>query len=147
MERRIGDHIKRVEQELTSTKHAALRPLKVNVPQYTVLRALQQEPGLSGAALARRSMVTPQTMSSVLSNLEGRGLVERQPHPIHQHILEARLTRSGHALVRRADDVVRDLEELLASRLGEDGAAGLLAQLERCSQALTDWTAARRAAK
>ncbi|MFD6193246.1 MarR family winged helix-turn-helix transcriptional regulator [Streptomyces sp. NPDC060275] len=147
MERRIGDHIKRVEQELTSTKHAALRPLKVNVPQYTVLRALQQEPGLSGAALARRSMVTPQTMSSVLSNLEGRGLVERQPHPIHQHILEARLTRSGHALVRRADDVVRDLEDLLASRLGEDGAAGLLAQLERCSQALTDWTAARRAAK
>ncbi|MFF4474410.1 MarR family winged helix-turn-helix transcriptional regulator [Streptomyces sp. NPDC001599] len=147
MERRIGDHIKRVEQELTSTKHAALRPLKVNVPQYTVLRALQQEPGLSGAALARRSMVTPQTMSSVLSNLEGRGLVERQPHPIHQHILEARLTRSGHALVRRADEVVRDIEDLLASRLGEDEAAGLLAQLERCSQALTDWTAARRAAK
>ncbi|MEU4982571.1 MarR family transcriptional regulator [Streptomyces sp. NPDC021969] len=147
MERRIGDHIKRVEQELTSTKHAALRPLKVNVPQYTVLRALQQEPGLSGAALARRSMVTPQTMSSVLANLEGRGLVERRPHPIHQHILEARLTRSGHALVRRADDVVQDIEELLASRLGEDEAAGLLAQLERCSQALTDWTAARRAAK
>lgn len=147
MERRIGDHIKRVEQELTSTKHAALRPLKVNVPQYTVLRALQQEPGLSGAALARRSMVTPQTMSSVLSNLEGRGLVERHPHPIHQHILEARLTRTGHALVRRADEVVREIEDLLASRLGEDETDGFLAGLDRCSHALSDWTASRQAAQ
>lgn len=139
MESRIGDHIKRVEQELTSTKHAALRPLKVNVPQYTVLRALQLEPGLSGAALARRSMVTPQTMSSVLSNLEGRGLVERQPHPIHQHILEARLTRAGHTLVRRADEVVQEIEDLLTSRLGTEEAETFLAQLALCSQALAEW--------
>ncbi|GAA2225254.1 MarR family transcriptional regulator [Streptomyces nogalater] len=139
MEKRVGDHIKRVEQEITATKHAALRPLKLNVPQYTVLRALQLEPGLSGAALARRSMVTPQTMSSVLSTLEGRGLVERQPHPIHQHILEARLTRSGHALVRRADEVVQAIETLLSDRLGEDSARTLLTQLELCSQALADW--------
>ncbi|WP_405937253.1 MarR family transcriptional regulator [Streptomyces sp. NBC_00726] len=147
MESRIGDHIKRVEQEVTSTKHAALRPLKINVPQYTVLRALQQEPGLSGAALARRSMVTPQTMSSVLSTLEGRGLVARQPHPIHQHILEARLTRSGHALVRRADDVIGEIEDLLASRLGEAEAGSFLAQLDRCSRALSDWSASKKAEK
>ncbi|WP_330293498.1 MarR family winged helix-turn-helix transcriptional regulator [Streptomyces sp. NBC_00576] len=139
MESRIGDHIKRVEQELTSARHAALRPLQVNVPQYTVLRALQREPGLSGAALARRSMVTPQTMSSVLSNLEGRGLVERRPHPIHQHILEARLTRAGHTLVRRADEVAQEIEDLLTNRLGEDEAKSFLTQLDLCSQALAKW--------
>ncbi|MFD5877089.1 MarR family winged helix-turn-helix transcriptional regulator [Streptomyces sp. NPDC060322] len=96
----------------------------------------KQEPGLSGAALARRSMVTPQTMSSVLANLEGRGLVERRPHPVHQHILEARLTRTGHSLVRRADEVVQEIEDRLLSRLGEDEAKTFLAQLELCSQAL-----------
>ncbi len=136
MEERIGDHIKRVEQELTSAKHAALRPFKINVPQYNVLLALQQQPGLSGAALARRGMVTPQTMSSVLSTLEGRGLVERRPHPIHLNILEAHLTRTGAALIRRADEVVREVEALLAGCFEPRAAKEFLAQLQACSTAL-----------
>ncbi|MFB7514404.1 MarR family winged helix-turn-helix transcriptional regulator [Streptomyces sp. NPDC056144] len=136
MEERIGDRIKRVEQELTSAKHAALRQFKINVPQYNVLLALQQQPGLSGAALARRGMVTPQTMSSVLSTLEGRGLVERRPHPIHLNILEAHLTRTGSTLVRRADEAVKEVEGLLADCFTPDEAAEFLARLDACSAAL-----------
>ncbi|WP_329203230.1 MULTISPECIES: MarR family winged helix-turn-helix transcriptional regulator [unclassified Streptomyces] len=139
MEERIGEHIKRVEQELTSAKHAALRPFKLSVPQYNVLLALQQQPGLSGAALARRGMVTPQTMSSVLATLEGRGLVERRPHPIHQHILEGRLTRTGGALIRRADEAVREVEAVLSACFEADAAKEFLARLETCSKALAGY--------
>jgi DNA-binding MarR family transcriptional regulator len=138
-EERIGHRIKRVEQELTAAKHAALRPFNVNVPQYNVLLALSQQPGLSGAALARRGMVTPQTMSSVLSTLEGRGLVERRPHPIHSHILEARLTRSGSALVRKADAAVAEVEKILTDCFEPEEAKAFLAQLDRCSQRLAEW--------
>jgi DNA-binding MarR family transcriptional regulator len=144
VEERMGLRIKRVEQELTAAKHAALRSFKINVPQYNVLLALMLEPGLSGAALARRGMVTPQTMSSVLSTLEGRGLVERRPHPIHSHILEARLTRSGGALIRRADEAVAEVEKVLAECFEEGEAATFLAQLDRCSKALSGWKPAER---
>ncbi|MEU7279005.1 MarR family transcriptional regulator [Streptomyces sp. NPDC045431] len=133
---RLGQHIKRVEQELTSAKHAVLRPFKINVPQYSVLYALLQEPGLSGSVLARRCMVTPQTMSSVLSTLEGRGLVERKPHPIHSHILEARLTRTGRSLLQRADAAVEEVERALTDHFEPDEAERFLEQLSRCSKAL-----------
>ncbi|MET9734935.1 MarR family transcriptional regulator [Streptomyces sp. NPDC006458] len=136
VDERMGHRIKRVEQELTAAKHAALRPFKINLPQYTVMLALSQEPGLSGAALARRCMVTPQTMSSVLSTLEGRGLVERKPHPIHSHILEARLTRSGLSLIRRADEAAMQVETLLSGCFTEVEAKEFLGRLDKCSQAL-----------
>ncbi|GAA1993469.1 MarR family transcriptional regulator [Kitasatospora viridis] len=136
IERRLGHHIKRAEQEVIAAKHAALRPFKLSTPQYTVLLALQEEPGLSGAVLARRCLVTPQTMSSVLSTLEGRGLVERKPHPIHSHILEARLTRSGRALLAKADVEVTTVEEALRAELSEEEQRLLVGLLARCTGAL-----------
>ncbi|WP_207930962.1 MarR family transcriptional regulator [Streptomyces sp. 8K308] len=133
---RIGHRIKRVEQELVSAKHSALRPFKVSVPQYNVLLALAHESGLSGAALARRCMVTPQTMSSVLATLESRGLVERKPHPVHQHVLESRLTRSGRTLLNRADAAVTEVEQKLTDAFTPTEAEFFLAQLDRCLKAL-----------
>jgi DNA-binding MarR family transcriptional regulator len=132
VEQRLGHLIKKVEHELTSAKHVALRPLKVNVPQYNVLLALSQESGLSGAALARRCMVTPQTMSSVLSTLESRGLVERAPHPVHSHILEVGLTASGRALLARADEAVARIEEQLAAGFTPEEAKSFVTHLDRC---------------
>ncbi|MFE4513136.1 MarR family winged helix-turn-helix transcriptional regulator [Kitasatospora sp. NPDC056783] len=133
---RLGQHLKRVEQELTALKHAVLKPYGLAVPQYNVLSVVAQEPKLSGAALARRCMVTPQTMSSVLGTLEGRGLVERKPHPIHSHILETRLTRTGRTLLTRADDAVAAVEARLSDAFTPDEFAALLEQLARCSAAL-----------
>ncbi|WP_331719310.1 MarR family transcriptional regulator [Streptomyces sp. NBC_00158] len=137
---RVGQRIKRLEQELTAAKHAALRPFKINVPQYGVLYELSRQSGLSGAALARRCMVTPQTMSSVLSNLEGRGLVERTPHPIHLQILEVRLTSAGKTLIREADVVVEEIEQLLDASFAPGEAAPFLEQLERCEKAVAAWS-------
>ena len=44
----------------------ALRPHGASLPEYAVLTALAEEPGLSNADLARRAFVTPQTMKQVL---------------------------------------------------------------------------------
>ncbi|WP_431681646.1 MarR family winged helix-turn-helix transcriptional regulator [Kitasatospora sp. KL5] len=136
IDQRLGHHIKRAEQELIAAKHAALRPFKLSTPQYTVLLVLSEEPGLSGAGLARRCLVTPQTMSSVLGTLEGRGLVERKPHPIHQHILEARLTRSGRTLLAKADQAAMAVEQALDAEFDDEERAALLALLGRCTEAL-----------
>src|SRR5690606_23323867 len=101
-----------------------------------VLRALSQESGLSGAALARRCMVTPQTMSSVLSTLEGRGLVERKPHPVHGHVVEVHLTPEGRSLLTRADEVVEAIEARLAAAFSPEETETLLSYLGRGLEAL-----------
>jgi len=78
------------------TLHNALaQALRKPVAQYAVLTALEEEPGLSNADLARRAFVTPQTMNQVMRQLEERHWVTRHPHPGHGRILQAALTDSG----------------------------------------------------
>ena len=117
-EERTGHAIKRAEQALIAAKDAALRPFDLTVPQYAALLLLAGQPGLSGAELARRALVTPQTMSTVLANLERKGLVDRAVHPVHSRIVEVRLTDRGADLLRRADQAALRVEAALDAALG-----------------------------
>lgn len=67
----------------------------VSTAQIGVLRQLADEPGLSGAELARRLLITPQGVQLALTALEKRGLVERKKDPQHARILQAFLTETG----------------------------------------------------
>lgn len=67
----------------------------VSTAQIGVLRQLANEPGLSGAELARRLLITPQGVQLALTALEKRGLVERKQNPTHGRILQAFLTEEG----------------------------------------------------
>ncbi|SPM34035.1 DNA-binding transcriptional regulator, MarR family [Mycobacterium rhizamassiliense] len=77
----------------------------VSTAQIGVLRQLSNEPGLSGADLARRLLITPQGVQLALTALERRGLVERKPDPQHKRILQAYLTDHGRDV---ATEVVSD---------------------------------------
>lgn len=67
----------------------------VSTAQIGLLRQLANEPGLSGAELARRLLITPQGVQLALTALERRGLVERKPDPRHGRIMRAYLTDEG----------------------------------------------------
>nr|ABP44944.1 transcriptional regulator, MarR family [Mycolicibacterium gilvum PYR-GCK] len=67
----------------------------VSTAQIGVLRQLANEPGLSGAELARRLLISPQGVQLALTALERRGLVERKQNPSHGRILQAFLTDQG----------------------------------------------------
>ncbi|MEY8015920.1 MULTISPECIES: MarR family winged helix-turn-helix transcriptional regulator [Mycobacterium] len=67
----------------------------VSTAQIGVLRQLANEPGLSGAELARRLLISPQGVQFALTSLERRGLVERKQNPQHGRILQAYLTGEG----------------------------------------------------
>ena len=67
----------------------------VTMGQLGLLRQLADEPGLSGAQLARRLLITPQGAQLALTSLERSGLVERKPDPAHGRILRAYLTDQG----------------------------------------------------
>jgi DNA-binding MarR family transcriptional regulator len=88
-----------------TTVNEAISDHGVSTAQIGLLRLLSGEPGLSGAELARRLLITPQGVQLALSALEGRGLVERKQDPRHGRILRAYLTEEGRSV---ASAVVAD---------------------------------------
>jgi DNA-binding MarR family transcriptional regulator len=97
----------------------------LSVNQYATLSVLDRRSGLSNAQLARRALVSPQSMNEVLLALEQRGLVRRRAHPDHARILQARLTAKGRALLARCDAEVHQVEARMVSGLSEDERAAL----------------------
>jgi DNA-binding MarR family transcriptional regulator len=132
----VGYELKRVQHDLRLGMDAALKKADVTTPQYAALSVLAEEPGISNAALARRSFVTPQTMNQILSRLEAAGLVERRAHPEHGRVLQAYLTGEGENLRRECARRVDAIEERMVSRLSEEERLTLLQLLRRCSAAL-----------
>ena len=136
-EERLGSHLKRVEQELNSAKTAAVKPAGLTVPQYAALFVLDDQPGISAAELARRCLVTPQTMTTILRNLEAAGLVERTPHPLHRHVIETRTTPAGRKALDQADERAAAVERRLAAAFTADELDTLRSLLARVSTSLT----------
>lgn len=134
---RLGLVIKRAEQALISEKTRALQQFQLTVPQYAVLVVLWETSEASAAQLARACLVTPQTMATVLANLEDKGLIERVVSPLHQRVRVARLTTDGTHLVKRADPAVLAVEQRLAAAFTPAERQVFTEHLERTIAALT----------
>ena len=136
VEGRVGYQIKRAEHALRLEMDRVLRGLEVTTPQYAAMSGLEEEPGLSGAALARRSFVTPQTMNGILLKLEGAGLVERRPHPEHGRVLQAYITEAGEVVLAECHRRILEVEERMVADLSEGERSRLLESLRSCTRAL-----------
>lgn len=132
----VGYELKRVQHFLRLEMDAVLKGLGVTTPQYAALSVLAEEPGLSNAALARRSFVTPQTMNQILVRLEAAGLLWRRPHPEHGRVLQAFLTEDGERLREDCATRVDTVVERMVGGFSEGERLGLLEMLRACSAAL-----------
>lgn len=93
----------------------AIRAYGITPTQIGVLNRLAQEPGLSGAEMARRLLVTPQAAQLALAALEERGLVERSADPKHGRIVRTFLTKEGRRVYKQGiDRSFRAEEEFLS---------------------------------
>jgi len=126
-----GMILKRAEQTMLNAKAAALKPIGLTLAQYVALDALEAEPGVTGASLARACLVTPQAMMVVLKAMDEQGLIERVVHPRHSNVLEIRLTDVGRDALHNARQLVRPVEERLNKAIPADDAAILSQLLER----------------
>jgi DNA-binding MarR family transcriptional regulator len=105
----------RVHQGIRREMRRRLAPWNLSVQEYTALAVLGARPGLSNAQLARRALVTPQSMIEILAKLERRALVARREDPAHRRILRAELTTEGRELLSAADPaIVAIQDEMLA---------------------------------
>ena len=143
VEDRIGYLLKRAQQALRTRMDEALRDLGITTPQYSALAALYAEPGLSGAQLARRGFVTPQTMNGVVVNLETGGLVARHPDPEHGRIFRAYLTEEGARLLAQCHRQVESVEELMLARLDREERDRFAEALRTCAESLESYNPSR----
>src|SRR5579863_2073994 len=70
----------------------------VTATQMGALNRLIAEPGLSGAELARRLLISPQAAQLAVVALEKRGFVERIPDANHGRIVRTYLTDAGRSV-------------------------------------------------
>jgi DNA-binding MarR family transcriptional regulator len=136
VDRYVGYALKEAQHSLRIRLDDALRPLGLTAPQYAALAVMANEPGISGAHLARRCFVTAQTMNGIIANLESAGLIKRRPAPDHGRILQATLTESGAALLGRATRAGEAIEAAMLEGIAAEDRNRLLELLRRCCRNL-----------
>ncbi len=113
----------------------AVRAAGVQVtPAQARLLARVGEGGTRAAELAERALVTKQTVSHLLEQLERAGLVERVPDPRDGRARLVRLTDAARSVVPVANSAVRDTLAGWERRIGAERMADLadaLAELAR----------------
>jgi DNA-binding MarR family transcriptional regulator len=135
-EPRLSYVIGRLDRVLRRRLSAALEPTGLTLPAYTALSVLRTRDGLSNAQLARRSLVTPQSMSEVLALLVEPGYVQRRAEPGHGRMIRTEITKAGLEALQRCDRAVDAIEREMLADLGVVEAENLREALLRCGQAL-----------
>jgi DNA-binding MarR family transcriptional regulator len=136
VEPRLSYVIGRLDRVLRRRLSAAVEPHGLTLPAYTALSVLRAQDGLSNARLARRSLVTPQSMSEVLTLLVEQGYVRRLAEPGHGRVIRIELTKAGSRALERCDRAVDEVELEMLGDLDADEATGLRDVLIRCGRAL-----------
>ena len=114
------------------------RGLELSFAHFAALFGLYCEPGITGAKLARRAMVSAQTMNSALRRLEEEGRIERRPHPDSRRADSWTLTPEGLELLEQAREVAARVFARMLAPLAPAEAAALEDYLRRCIAALDD---------
>ena len=132
MTERVGYLVKQVQHGLRARMDHSLRALGITTAQYAVMAALDEAPGASGADVARRCFITPQTVTALISTLEREQMVERSPSATHGRVIETRLSNSGRVLLRRAHRLVAAVEHEMLADLTATERKRLSVLLQRC---------------
>lgn len=112
-------------ERFTAAGYADVRPAygAILVPLF------EEEPVRMGE-LARRSRLAKQTMTTMVRLLERDGLVRRVPDPTDGRASLVELTSRARRFRPVAEDVIGDLDRLVASRLTKQQRASLVAALK-----------------
>ncbi|MDQ4489800.1 MarR family transcriptional regulator [Sinomonas sp. ASV486] len=129
--------VKQVELAVRAQMDAVLKPHNVTTIQYTALTVLQHRNDLTSAALARRSFVTAQTMGDIVTALERRGYIVRNPDPAHAKRLTISLTDEGKRLLADVRQEVEAIERQMTLGFDSEEQEELRVGLQRCFSNLT----------
>ena len=117
MEGHLGYLLRQAGVAQRAKTERALADLAVTPPQFAVLTMLNAYPGISNAGVARLSLLTPQTVSVIVANLEKAGWIGRRPHEVHGRIQHIDLTPAGRKLLTQCRSRITVMEERMKAGL------------------------------
>lgn len=112
--------IKRLEVAIRLMLERELRDLDLTPSQYTTLSMLAANGETSSSDLARRVLVTPQSMSEMIKALDRKSLIKRQESEGNRKVLDIALSPAGRALLEKAEARVDSLEATMFSAIAPD---------------------------
>src|SRR5215470_16214148 len=113
----LGYLLRQASVALRSRMERELSEEDVTPPQFAVLTMVGAYPGLSNADLARLSLLTPQTVSVIVSNLKRSGRLASHPHAVHGRIQQLEITKAGQDILTRCRPHIQRIEKRLAAGL------------------------------
>ncbi|PZG06582.1 MarR family winged helix-turn-helix transcriptional regulator [Nonomuraea aridisoli] len=130
----LGFQLKRAEQALIARKANAVRALDLTEPQCKVLGFLADGSAKSCTQLSREALVTSQTMTGIVKNLEAKGLVQRHASPDHGRVMLVSLTEAGAERAAAASDLAQSVEASLREGMTTKDYDLLLGLLRRVAE-------------
>jgi DNA-binding MarR family transcriptional regulator len=130
---RVGYLLRQAHQAFRTAAQAELTSLGLTFPQYSVLSVADAEPGLSGAELARDSMLTPQTTNEIITLLVAADLLVRRTDKRDKRLRRLEVTAAGRKLVARARPAVHAVEARMTGSLSAADEARLRRWLSACA--------------
>ncbi|MFJ2398018.1 MarR family winged helix-turn-helix transcriptional regulator [Streptomyces sp. NPDC087843] len=127
----LSFHLKRAEQSIVARKAHGVRSLDLTESQCKVLGYLTGGVAKSCTQLSREGLVTSQTMTGIVKNLEAKGLVERHASPDHGRVMLVSLTPAGVERAAAAKSFSERVEHGLREALSEDDYSHLVKLLDR----------------
>jgi len=88
-------------------------------PQYAVMRAIAENPGIEQVALTEVAVSTKATLAEMLSRMEARGLVRREQDPADKRRRFLFLTAQGEAALSTSVPLGTGVDEEFLGRLSE----------------------------
>lgn len=138
-EEQIGYLLKRLMHQFRHQVEERLRgECDMSLAHLVTLDQLQHEPGVAGARLARRLLVTAQTMTGLLRRLEDEGAIERRPDPHNRRADRWFMLPAGVARLNAARAAGAPVMTKMLSHLDEREVGELRNYLERCVVGLED---------
>jgi MarR family transcriptional regulator, lower aerobic nicotinate degradation pathway regulator len=134
----LAYRLKLADNALVARKSAAVRALDLTESQCKVLTLLADGVPKSATHLAREALVTSQTMTGIVKNLEAKDLVTRHPSPDHARVMLVSLTESGVTRADQAHELARHVESALRDAMSDKDYQRLLRLLEHAVKLVPD---------
>lgn len=110
--RRCSENLGRMVKGYRALLEDGVRDEGLTLPQLKLLKAIQEQTGVSAAALARTCSVTPQTMQSILARAVREQWIVRGKSAGNNRILTASLTPLGAAMLERGVQMMARIEDI-----------------------------------
>ncbi|MDA3133754.1 MarR family transcriptional regulator [Atlantibacter subterranea] len=107
--------LRQLFQQHTSRWQQAMPEL--TKPQYAVMRAIAEHPGIEQVALTEVAVSTKATLAEMLNRMEMRGLVRREPDPQDKRRRFVFLTAEGNALLNNCLPIGAGVDDAFLGKL------------------------------